>query len=190
MPSKYKKRPKMPDLDRFFLHLRACPSGCVEYSAANSAGYGVFSVNRKSVRAHRYAWEAAVGPIPEGLKVLHKCDNPACVNVAHLFLGTTKDNHDDSVRKGRQREDFHGSRLIPKGETNGNAKLTAEIVREIRSKYVPGKYGKVRLAREFGIDPSHALRIVSGVSWPFEPIPQEEPMRRHADVREPKEEGR
>jgi len=53
------------------------------------------------IRTHRLAWELANGPIPDGLSVLHHCDNPPCCNVEHLFLGTQTDNHADMVAKGR-----------------------------------------------------------------------------------------
>ena len=66
-------------------------------------GYGYKRVNKKRVRLHRWAWEWANGPIPEGMHVLHKCDNPPCVNPDHLFIGTNGDNVRDCVSKGRHR---------------------------------------------------------------------------------------
>lgn len=71
-------------------------------------GYGFIKVMRCSRRAHRCSWELCVGPIPNNLFVLHRCDNPPCVNPAHLFLGTARDNALDMVGKGRaanQRKD-------------------------------------------------------------------------------------
>lgn len=67
----------------------------------DDSGYGLLRINNKNVRAHRLFWEEMVGPIPPGLCVLHKCDNPPCVNPAHLFLGTKGDNNTDRHRKGR-----------------------------------------------------------------------------------------
>jgi len=64
-------------------------------------GYGQFGFKNKVVRSHRVAWELTFGPIPSGLHVLHRCDNRKCVNPAHLFLGTNKDNVNDRELKGR-----------------------------------------------------------------------------------------
>ena len=69
----------------------------------NGDGYGGFSVDGRSVRAHRHAWERVNGPIPDGLIVRHKCDNPPCVRIEHLELGTVQDNTDDMIARGRAR---------------------------------------------------------------------------------------
>lgn len=73
--------------------------------ATDAGGYGVIGIYKGSlhttVQAHRKAWEDEHGPIPPGMKVLHRCDNPPCVNVDHLFLGTQADNIADMIAKGR-----------------------------------------------------------------------------------------
>lgn len=77
-------------------------SECIEFSGLkDSHGYGKKFKNGKHWKAHRLAWVQVNGHIPAGMKVLHRCDNPACVNVEHLFLGSNKDNSQDMVAKGR-----------------------------------------------------------------------------------------
>lgn len=78
--------------------------GCWEWQGPkNNAGYGSFGWNKRTMMAHRFSWLIHYGEIPEGLVVMHKCDNPACVNPYHLQLGTHKDNSQDAKRKGRLR---------------------------------------------------------------------------------------
>jgi hypothetical protein len=89
--------------ERFWSRVRKS-DGCWEFVSGASKGYGYLNIGRRDeqeVLAHRYSWELHNGPIPDGLLVLHRCDNPPCVRPDHLFLGTKKDNADDMVRKGR-----------------------------------------------------------------------------------------
>ena len=74
----------------------------------NRYGYGVSKVRGNRMTAHRRAWASANGPIPNGLMVLHRCNNRACVNPAHLYVGTAKDNSHDAVRAGTLRPPFRG----------------------------------------------------------------------------------
>ena len=85
---------------------------CFIWNAARtSAGYGEMRFNGKQHYAHRLAWQHYRGPISPGLCVLHKCDNPPCVNPDHLFLGTKQDNVTDMMSKGRQRMDSTAGRI-------------------------------------------------------------------------------
>ena len=78
------------------------PSGCSEWSGHRDRdGYGITSVCGKAVRAHRLVWMLTTGPIPKGMHVLHRCDNPPCCQITHLFLGTNADNVADKIAKGR-----------------------------------------------------------------------------------------
>ncbi len=94
------------DIERFYAKVSKTPTerGCLEWTGYHDAkGYGKFGVGRKSVGAHRVAWELVNGPIPAGLFVRHfVCDNPRCCNPAHFRLGTVADNVHDMMSKGRR----------------------------------------------------------------------------------------
>lgn len=113
-------------------------------------GYAQVSVGNKTRRAHRYAWELTNGPIPDGLVVCHKCDNPICVNPSHLFLGTSADNTADKVRKGRQ----------AKGEGHGMVRLSVDAVNAIRTRYRRG-LGR-QLAAEYRVHLNTIVKIAHG----------------------------
>ena len=123
---------------------------------AGPGGYGVFYVGRERYRAHRVAYELCLGPVPPGMLVLHRCDVPACVNPAHLFLGTHGDNMCDMQAKGR---DFKAY-----GERAAKAKLSIGQVREIRVKHAAGVSYR-RLGLEYAINRNTARAAVVGQSW-------------------------
>ena len=140
--------------ERFFAHVsRGARDECWSWTASsNSTGYGQIAVAGTKFRAHRLAYELHRGPIRAGLLVLHRCDNPLCVNPAHLFLGTNADNMRDMVTKGRGRKE----RL--------ERKLTAEQVREIRARFKNGESTN-SLAAEFGVSGSNITHITQRRSW-------------------------
>ena len=115
--------------------------------------YGRFRVGNKTVHAHRLAYELLIGPIPEGELVCHHCDNPSCVNPAHLYAGTHQDNMNDMVARRRSCCDA------------GHSKLTEKQVLKIREKYIPYVYGTRRLAKEFGAAQTTIMEIVKRQTW-------------------------
>lgn len=120
--------------------------------------YGVIrGVKKNGFRmemAHRVSWMIHNGPIPDGKQVLHRCDNPPCVNPSHLFVGTHQDNMDDCTKKGRRQC----------GERASLAKLTADGVKSIRNQYKKGARSKT-LAEDFGVHQSTILGVLSGRTW-------------------------
>lgn len=124
-------------------------------------GYGQFGLRHgKTVPAHRLSWEMANGTIPDGLWILHRCDNKPCVNPNHLFLGTRQDNVDDMMAKGR-----HWIRPC-KGEQNGRAKLTDAQVKEIRARWATGVESQSAIARDYPmISRIKVSEICRGKAW-------------------------
>ncbi|MDQ3539711.1 MAG: HNH endonuclease [Chloroflexota bacterium] len=122
-------------------------------------GYGDVRMDGRKLVAHRVMWIIEHGPIPEGLYICHHCDNPPCVNPAHLFLGTNQENQLDAVRKGRQRG------FSPFGELNSHAKLTTAQVAEIRRLYAEGDVTQWQLGATFGVSDATISKIVRYKTW-------------------------
>lgn len=132
--------------------IRSGPGECWTWrGAATPHGYGKFFMNGRVEYAHRAAYELATGERPEGKVVCHRCDNPGCVNPAHLFAGTHAENSADMVRKGRGQA----------GERHWKAKLTGPQVAEIRTRVAAGETQR-SLAREFGVSFQHIGTLVHG----------------------------
>jgi hypothetical protein len=135
---------------------RGEPDACWNWLAGKCRdGYGTFDVFGKSVGAHRMAYELYVGEIPFGLQVLHSCDNPACVNPSHFFLGTHGDNMRDRSKKGRHSA---GDR---KGERHPMAVLTVDQVLAIRADARPDKV----VAKDYPTSWHNVRNIRNRVSW-------------------------
>ena len=107
------------------------------------------------MHAHRFAWSLTFGKIPGGMYICHRCDNPPCVNPAHLFLGTPADNNKDKVRKGRQ----------ACGERASGARLTATQVETIRVRYASEGISQKALAGEYGVSVGCIQGVIDGKSW-------------------------
>lgn len=132
---------------------------CWEWRAGKiPQGYGSFWLNGGTRRAHCVAWEIANDvAIPDGNIICHHCDNVACVNPAHLYLGTFQTNAIDRERRGR------ANRAC--GEAHHTCKLSEEMVREIRVLYGSGGWTLERVARKYNISFQHVSDIYHRKSW-------------------------
>lgn len=120
----------------------------------NKEGYGRLGALKQMCLAHRVSYVLFVGPIADGLCVLHRCDVPGCVNPDHLFLGTLADNNLDKVSKGRQ----------PRGQDSGGARLTdfeVRVIKDLLSLNKPAKH----VARLFGVHDKTIRGIRNGAYW-------------------------
>lgn len=123
--------------------------------AKQYSGYGRFWNGKKLTGAHQYSYRLYKGEIKEGLVVMHKCDNPSCVNPDHLNLGTTKDNLQDMYRKKRNRK----LQTYTAGSNHHGAKLTKEQVIEARDLYKKGGETWISLANRYKV----SKRCMGGV---------------------------
>lgn len=135
------------------------PLECWTWKAGkNACGYGTIgdgNTPARSILAHRLSWIIAHGKVPDGLCVLHHCDNPPCCNPAHLYVGTMKDNCIDRDKRGR-----HGN---IKGERHGRARLNWEKVAEIRKLWP--KMTMQQIAAKFGVTPGTIWFVVKLKTW-------------------------
>jgi hypothetical protein len=146
-------RPRaMPLPDALLSRSTAQPSGCRTWDGClTKKGHGQIGVKGKMLRTHRLAFEIWKGSIPDGMHVLHRCDNPACINPDHLFLGTNRDNVADMVSKARH---MHGER-------HHAARLTEADVLAIRA----SAKSHAALAREFGVAEVTIRDARTGRKW-------------------------
>jgi hypothetical protein len=142
------------------------PTECWPWLAnKNNKGYGMIrrGGSLPKALAHRVVFEISNGAIPEGLVVMHSCDNPACCNPDHLTIGTMLDNCRDMIAKGRKVVGWNPANKPPirKGEEHGNAKLSEVQAREIKA----SSEKTALLCEKYGVKRDVIKRIRSGRSW-------------------------
>ena len=161
-------RPPVDPVVRFNSKLKNMENGCIEFTGAKTKnGYGQFYINETigMVRAHRFSFELSYGKIPEGLIICHKCDNPKCVNVDHLFLGTYKDNSDDKIKKGRFKSSYTDLGNHP------NSILSVQDVKKIKY-LINNGLRNVDIAKKFNISHKLVSLIRLGKRWSWLDITQ------------------
>lgn len=171
---------RQPVEERFWEYVdkSAGPDGCWIWTGnISNAGYGRFTDYWQKFSAHRLSYEFANGPTPPGKNVCHTCDVRACVNPAHLWLGSHTDNMQDAIAKGRHGGFKTRGRPGARGEANGHAILTDEQVLAIRAAYQPrptdlqgpwpktGRPTVTSLADEYGVSRSLIHAILMRKVW-------------------------
>lgn len=152
---------------RFWLNVRSSRDGCWQWRGGvrGHMGYGAIRVGTRKIATHRYSWSLHFGDIPDGLAVLHSCDNPKCVRPDHLFLGTDMDNARDRDTKGR--------RTPLRGAEHGRSVVTEEQATALMADYLAApvignrkQFGtRRRLAEKYGITEANVQNIVYGRTW-------------------------
>lgn len=139
------------------------PDACWPWLASRHkrGGYGQFrmppALGGRTILASHLAYQLLVGPVPAGLWVLHRCDNPPCCNPAHFFLGTNSDNQLDAVAKGRHatsRPGYHST-----------SRLTADLVAELRAVHASGGWTHTRLGERYGLHAKTVRNVVRRLVW-------------------------
>jgi hypothetical protein len=151
--------------------------GCMEWTGARDPdGYGRLNVKGRHFRAHRLAYELATGVAPGAMMVCHSCDNPACCNPAHLWLGDNRANQLDCNAKGRRRI------VAKEGQDNGNARLSQEDAQRVVERIAAGAQN-IEIATEFGVNHATISAIRMGKSWRGIDRPQNDNFKRYASLR-------
>ena len=140
-------------IERITNKIKKCTdTGCWNWLGTKTIrGYGQLIIDGQKLYAHRVSYALFHGELPRTLNVCHKCDNVQCVNPDHLFLGTQKDNLQDMSAKGRS----------TRGERNPQAKLTADVIKEIRDNATPNE----QLAKQYGVSRRTISAIKKKERW-------------------------
>lgn len=152
--------------DRILSRVRIEDNGCHIFTGAkDGCGYGRVKNIGTAVATHRWAWQQANGPVPQGMQVLHRCDNPSCINPAHLWLGTHADNMADKRAKGR-------SHNVPTGRAHRRptAKISESQAKEIKHMLEQG-IRQAKIAAFFGVSRNLISEIYLKKTWAWLDVP-------------------
>ena len=139
-----------------FLSKTIALDGCLIWKGSfHRSGYGQFSIGRRKIMAHRFAFWYYTDIDPLGMCVCHKCDTKLCVAKHHLWLGTQRDNIDDAMAKGR----------IQRHEQHWNARLTMDDANNIRTLYAAGGITQHQIAEQYDVIDTAVWKIISGKRW-------------------------
>ena len=132
--------------------------GCLEWRGSGTPrGYGQLKIGGKVRLIHRLSWELVHGEVPEGMQVMHSCDNPPCWEIAHLSLGSPKDNMQDMFSKGRANK--------AQGAQHGNAKISEADAREILRLAATKELTQRAIAARYGLHPVYVNKMIKGHKW-------------------------
>ena len=135
-------------------------NGCWEWTEGKSkGGYGIFFLHDGKMPAHRFSLVLKIGILEEGKFACHTCDNPSCVNPAHLWAGTASENMKDAVKKGRWKNPSC------RGEKSAISKLSDQKVKEIRALYITGSIPRRELAVRYNVSHGAIQAVLERRTW-------------------------
>jgi len=141
--------------ERFWSRVHKTDTCWLWMGTITTGGYGRIQVNCKLICTHRLSWEMRYGKIPKGMFALHKCDVPNCVNPNHLYIGTTQDNMNDKVNRGRS----------PRGESHGNNRLKESQIRSIRKINSFDIFTQAEIGKIFSVARETTRDIINKKIW-------------------------
>ena len=149
----------------FFNDFNGCMI-CTSHSGDTHGYPQIRTGDKKRTRVVRYLWKQKNGEIPTGMHILHSCDNPACINLNHIRLGTHLENMRDMINKGRAKHVSTKGHRGAIGERNAGAKLSSEKIKEIRTKYADNRTKSYKnIAIEYGVHLTTIYNILKMLRW-------------------------
>lgn len=140
-------------------------TGCLNWNKGKIGGYGRIKFLGIDFFVHRVSYSINVSKIPDGMFVLHKCDNRSCINPSHLFIGSKRDNIMDAINKGRAPLRSYKGHKLNHGTACKRAKVNEIKVKEIRKLWAAGRSTQGEISKLFGISRATVSSIVTRRSW-------------------------